>query len=263
MQFIHLLSTSTAGSPLEIWVPSNHTIKPETAHQLAAGVFANLWDNRYEVSFEAYYKTLRHVIDFKDHPRVMMNDIIETEIRTGSGRNYGLEFMVRKNTGSLTGWLSYTYSRAFRNIPEINSGQDYPAPHDRPNTINVVLSYAFNERVTVSANWIYSTGQPVTFPEARYLFGFDYIPVYTARNTYRFPDYHRMDVSVDWQLGKLTPHRKWRHALNFSVYNLYGRKNPWTINLKTDPGTSSQYAQKTYLFGVVPSVTYTLSYNTK
>jgi hypothetical protein len=261
MQFIHLLSTSTSGSPLEVWVPSNHTIKPETAHQLAAGVFANLWDNRFEFSFETYYKTLRHVIDFKDHPNVMMNDIVETEIRMGSGTNYGFEFMFRKNTGNLTGWLSYTYSRAFRNVPEINGGKDYSAPYDRPNTINVVLSYAFNERLTVSANWVYSTGQPVTFPEARYLFGYDYIPVYTARNTYRFPDYHRLDASVDWQLGKWTPHKKWRHALNFSVYNLYGRKNPWTINFKTDLDANSQYAQMTYLFSVVPSVTYTLSYN--
>jgi hypothetical protein len=263
MQFIHLLSTSTAGSPLEIWVPSNYTIKPETAHQWAAGVFANLWENRFEVSFEAYYKALRHVIDFKDHPQVMMNDIVETEIRSGTGANYGFECMIRKNAGSLTGWLSYTYSRAFRNVPGINSGKDYSAPFDRPNTINVVLSHAFSERLSVSANWVYSTGQPVTFPEARYRFGNDYIPVYTARNTYRFPDYHRMDVSVDWQLGKLTPRKKWRHALNFSVYNLYGRKNPWTINLKTDPDTNSQYAQMTYLFGLVPSVTYSLSYNAK
>jgi hypothetical protein len=263
MQFIHLLSTSTSGSPLEVWVPSNNTIKPETAHQWAAGVFMNLWDNRFEMSFEAYYKTLRHVIDFKDHPHVVGNSIIETEIRMGSGTNYGLEFMFRKNTGNLTGWLSYTYSRAFRNVPEINNGKDYSAPYDRPNTINIVLSYVFNDRISVSANWVYSTGQPVTFPEARYAFGNDFIPVYTARNTYRFPDYHRMDVSVDWQLGKLTPDKKWRHALNFSVYNLYGRKNPWTINFKTDLDTNSQYAQMTYLFSIVPSVTYTLSYNIK
>ncbi|MDR3184553.1 MAG: TonB-dependent receptor plug domain-containing protein [Prevotellaceae bacterium] len=263
MQFMHLLSTSTSGSPLEIWVPSNHTIKPETAHQLATGVFANLWDNRFEVSLEAYYKTLRHVLDFKDHPQVMMNSIVETEVREGSGTNYGLEFMLRKNTGNPTGWISYTYSRAFRNVPGINGGKDYSAPFDRPNTINIIASYTLGKRLTLSANWVYSTGQPVTFPEARYLFGKDYVPVYTARNTYRFPDYHRMDVSLDVQLGKLTPHKKWRHALNISVYNLYGRKNPWTINFKTDPADNSQYAQMTYLFGVVPSVTYTLSFNKK
>jgi hypothetical protein len=261
MQFIHLLSTSTSGSPLEVWVPSNYTIKPETAHQLAAGVFVNIWDNRFEVSLETYYKKLRHVIDFKDHPHVVGNNIVETEIRMGTGTNYGLEFMFRKNTGDLTGWLSYTYSRAFRNVSEINNGKDYSAPYDRPNTVNVVLSYALSKRLVVSANWVYSTGQPVTFPEARYAFGNDYIPVYTSRNTYRFPDYHRMDISVDWQLGKLTPDRKWRHALNFSIYNLYGRKNPWTINFKTDFDTNSQYAQMTYLFSVVPSVTYMLSYN--
>jgi hypothetical protein len=262
MQFIHLLSTSTAGSPLEVWVPSNMTIKPESANQLAAGLFTNLFDNLLEVSVETYYKWLQDVMDFKDHPDIMGNDIVETEIRTGSGRNYGFECMIRKNDGDLSGWVSYTYSRSFRNIPEINRGNDYQSPFDRPHTVNVVLSYAFSKRLTASINWVYSTGKPVTFPEARYLLGEDYIPIYTARNTYRFPDFHRMDASVEWLLGKLAPNKKWRHSLNFSVYNLYGRKNPWIINFRPDEH-DNQYAQMTYLFGIVPSVTYTFNLNTK
>jgi hypothetical protein len=262
LQFIHLLSTSTSGSPLEVWIPSNLTIKPESSNQFAAGLFTNLFDDKYEVSLEAYYKTLDHVIDFKDHPDVLGNDVVETEIRTGTGRGYGIELMVRKNTGKFTGWVSYTYSRAFRTIPEINKGKDYSAPFDRPNNLNVVLSYTFNERLTASVNWVYSTGQPVTFPEARYIFEDDVIPVYTSRNTYRFPDYHRMDVSLNWQLGKLVPGKKWKQELSFSIYNLYGRKNPWTINFNTDVD-GSQYAEMTYLFSVVPSVTYTISFNTR
>ncbi|MDR3235944.1 MAG: TonB-dependent receptor [Prevotellaceae bacterium] len=262
MQFIHLLSTSTAGSPLEVWVPSNMTIKPESANQFAAGVFTNLFDNLLEVSVETYYKMLQDVMDFKDHPKIMGNTIVETEIRTGTGRNYGLEFMVRKNSGDISGWVSYTYSRSFVNIAEINRGKDYQSPFDRPHTLNVILSYAFSKRLTASVNWVYSSGKPVTFPEARYLFGEDYIPIYTDRNTYRFPDFHRMDASVDWRLGKLNTNKKWRHSLNFSVYNLYGRKNPWIINFRPDEN-DDQYARMTYLFGVVPSVTYTFNLNTK
>ncbi len=258
-QFLHLLSMSTAGSPLDVWVPSNITIKPETADQFALGVFANFMDNLLEASAEIYYRKLGDVLDFRDHAKVMGNNIIESEVRSGAGENYGLELMLRKNEGQLTGWISYTWSRAFRTIPTINSGNPYSSPYDRPNNINIVLSYAFTPRLSASLNWVYVTGQPVTFPESRYLFGNDYIPVYTARNTYRFPDYHRLDASLDLRLGQEYPGKRWHHALNFSVYNLYGRKNPWTINFKTDDN-AVQYAEMTYLFGIVPSITYTVKF---
>ena len=261
LQFLHLLTMSTAGSPLDIWVPSNLGIKPEMARQAAAGVFANFFDNALETSVEIYYKWLDNVIDFKDHPEVLMHDVVETEIRTGSGQNYGIELMGRKNNGAFTGWLSYTWSRAFRTIPEINGGQPYSSPFDRPHNINVVLSCECSKRLTASLNWIYATGQPVTFPEAYFQFGNDRIPVYTQRNTYRFPDYHRMDVSLTIRLGRLAPNRKWKHELAVSVYNIYGRKNPWTISFRTEDDGVSQYARMTYLFGVVPSVTYNIAFN--
>ncbi|MDR0694996.1 MAG: TonB-dependent receptor [Prevotellaceae bacterium] len=258
-QYVHLLTMSTAGSPLDIWVPSNLSIKPETAQQAAAGVFANFFDNTLETSLEVYYKKLNHVIDFKDHPQVLANDVVETEIRTGSGKNYGIELMVRKNKGKIHGWVSYTWSRAFRTIDGINEGSPYSAPYDKPHSINIVLSYDISKRLSASLNWIYATGQPVTFPEAYYEFGANRIPVYTQRNTYRFPDYHRMDASLTIQLGKLRPHKKWTHELNISVYNLYGKKNPWIISFRTDTD-GSQYAQMTYLFGIVPSVSYNIKF---
>ncbi len=259
-QFLHLLSMSTAGSPLDVWVPSNLSIKPETADQYAVGIFTNFMDNLLETSLEVYYKRLTDLIDFKDHAQVIENKVVEKELRTGTGENYGIECMLRKNTGDLTGWISYTWSRAFRTVPGINNGQRYASPYDRPHNLNIVLSYTFTPRLSASVNWIYVTGQPVTFPEARYMFDNDYIPVYTARNTYRMPDYHRLDASLDLRLGKDYPGKKWRHALNISVYNLYGRKNPWTINFQTDDA-GAQYAEMTYLFSIVPSVTYTVSFN--
>ena len=259
-QYVHLLTMSTAGSPLDIWVPSNLSIKPEAAQQAAFGVFANFFDNRLETSLEAYYKKLDHVIDFKDHPQVLANDVVETEIRTGSGENYGVELMVRKNKGKIHGWVSYTWSRAFRTIDGINDGKPYSAPYDKPHNVNIVLSYDISRRLSASLNWIYATGQPVTFPEAYYTFGADRIPVYTQRNTYRFPDYHRMDASLTIQLGKLLPRKKWHHELNISLYNLYNRKNPWIISFRTDETDGSQYAQMTYLFGIVPSITYNIKW---
>ncbi|MDR1405586.1 MAG: TonB-dependent receptor [Prevotellaceae bacterium] len=259
-QYLHLLTMSTAGSPLDIWVPSNLSIKPETAQQTAAGVFANFFDNRLETSLEVYYKKLDHVIDFKDHPQVLANDIVETEIRTGSGRNYGVELMVRKNRGTFHGWISYTWSRAFRTIAGINDGQPYSAPYDKPHNMNIVLSCDISRRLSASVNWVYATGQPVTFPEAYFEFGADRVPVYTQRNTYRFPDYHRMDASLTIQLGKLALHKKWQQELNISIYNLYGRKNPWLISFRTDETDSSQYAQMTYLFSLVPSVSYNIRF---
>ena len=260
LQFLHLLSMSTSGSPLDVWVPSNPTIKSQVSQQFAAGIFSNFFDNVLETSFEVYYKKLDNVIDFKDHPQVLGNNIIETEIRTGTGKSYGVELMLRKNIGKLTGWLSYTYARSFRTIAAINNGKAYSAPYDRPNNINIVLSYNFNRRIATSINWVYATGQPVTFPEARYQFGSNFIPVFTARNTYRMPDYHRMDASLTLQLGDLSKKKKWQHELNISVYNLYWRKNPWTINFRSD-SYSNQYAEMTYLFGIVPSITYNILFN--
>jgi hypothetical protein len=259
-QYVHLLTMSTAGSPLDIWVPSNLTIRPETAQQTAAGVFANFFDNALETSLEVYYKKMNQVIDFKDHPQVLGNDVVETEIRTGSGENYGVELMVRKNKGKMHGWVSYTWSRAFRTIGSINDGKPYSAPYDKPHNINVVLSYDISRRLSASLNWIYATGQPVTFPEAYYEFVGERIPVYTQRNTYRFPGYHRMDASLAIQLGKLRPQKKWKHELNISLYNLYNRKNPWLISFRTDGTDGSQYARMTYLFGIVPSISYNVQF---
>lgn len=257
-QFLHLLSTSTAGSPLDVWMPVNPNIKPQTSDQFAAGVFRNFKDNAFETSIEAYYKNFGNVIDFKDHPNVFGNDVIEPELRKGKGKSYGVELMVRKNEGKLTGWVSYTWSRALRTVDGINNNEQYSAPFDKPNNINIVVNYALSKRVSLGVTWVYSSGQPVTFPEGRYQFGNDYIPIYSGRNKYRMPDYHRMDASLNIDLNK-NKNKRWKSELNISVYNLYGRKNPWMINFRTDDN-GSQYAQMTYLFSIIPSVTYNFKF---
>ncbi|MFY9364223.1 MAG: TonB-dependent receptor [Bacteroidales bacterium] len=256
-QYVHLLSFSSAGSPLEIWIPSGPSIAPQTSHQVSAGVFATFFDSRYEVSAEAFYKNLDNVLDFKEHPNLLLYDKIETELRFGKGKGYGLEFLIKKNEGKYNGWVSYTWSRSFRTIPGVNEGKTYRAPTDRPHNINVVLFYDITKRLQVSVNWIYATGQPLTLPEGRYWFFNELVPVYTERNAYRMPDYHRMDAAVTFRLDK--PGKRLKHAIHVSVYNLYGRKNSWAVNYRMRP-TGEQYLEMTYLFSVVPSVSWNFSF---
>jgi hypothetical protein len=257
LQYVHLLSFSSAGSPLEIWVPSGPSVSPQSSHQVSAGVFANLFRKDYEASVEVFYKHLDNVLDFKEHPNLLLYDKIETELRFGKGKSYGIEFLLKRNTGALSGWVSYTWSRSFRTIPGVNNGMRYRSPSDRPHNINIVVFYDISSRLQASLNRIYATGKPITLPEGRYWFFNELIPVYNERNSYRMADYHRMDASLTIRLGK--PRRRWKHSINVSVYNLYGRKNPWAINYRMKP-SGEQYLEMTYLFSVVPSITWNFSF---
>lgn len=257
LQYVHLLSFSSAGSPLEIWIPSAPSISPQSSHQLSAGIFTNLFRKDYEASVEVFYKHLDNVLDFKEHPNLLLYDKIETELRFGKGKSYGIEFLLKRNTGVLSGWVSYTWSRSFRTISGVNNDMRYRSPSDRPHNINIVLFYDISSRLQASLNWIYATGKPITLPEGRYWFFNEFIPVYTERNSYRMTDYHRMDASLTIRLGK--PERRWKHSINISVYNLYGRKNPWAINYRMTT-SGEQYLEMTYLFSVVPSITWNFSF---
>lgn len=257
LQYVHLLSFSSAGSPLEIWVPTSPSIKPQSSQQFSIGAFTNVIDHKFEFSVEGFYKYLDNVLDFKEHPDLMLYDQIETELRFGTGYSYGAEVLARKVEGKITGWVSYTYSRSFRTIDGVNDGATYRAPSDRPHNVNFVGFYDINKRLSASINWVYATGQPLTIAEGRYWFFNELIPVYTARNAYRMPDYHRMDVSLTIRLGKLD--RRFQNSLNVSVYNAYGRKNAWAINYRLRP-TGQQYLEMTYLFSVVPSVTWNFTF---
>jgi hypothetical protein len=242
-----------------VWIPSNPVIKPQAAHQYAVGYFCGINKNKLQASVELFYKDLKHVIDFKDHPNLLLYDQVETEIRFGTGYAYGAELMIKKEEGDLSGWISYTWLRSFRNIQGVNDNKTYPAPSDRPHNVSVVLNYQFPffRRLEASVNWIYNTGQPFVMPEGRSFFYGEFIPVYSARNAYRMPDYHRMDASLIFQLGRAN--KKFANELNLSVYNVYGRKNPWMINYRMNR-QGVQYAEMTYLFSVVPSITWNFSF---
>lgn len=259
-QYIQQASNSTAGSPLDVWFPASPNIKPQIADQFALGYFRNFGNGVYQTSVEAYYKDMQNTIDFADHAELLLNKYMEGEVRIGKSKAYGVEFLVKKTEGRLTGWLGYTWSRAERTIPGINNGETYLAPYDKPHDINTVLNYEISERVSLSANWLYATGQPVTLPVQRYELNGTIIPLYSERNGARYDDYHRLDLSLTLRTRNKR-NRPWSGEWVFSAYNVYNRKNTWVLNFKQDGDNPREtYAEKTYLFPIIPSVTYNFKF---
>ena len=259
VQFMQLANNSASGSPLDVWFPASPNIKPQTVDMFSAGYFRNFSNNMYETSVELYYKKHDNVIDFAEHADLMLNKHLEGEVRTGTGEAYGAEFMVRKNKGDLTGFVNYTLSRAERTIPEINNGKAYLSPYDKTHSLNVVANYEFSKKISVSAIWIYATGNPTTYPSGRFEINGEYFPIYSGRNEYRRPDYHRLDLSFTY-IPKPDTKKRWRGEWNVSLYNAYGKKNPWMITYDQNEDSGIPYAEMVYLFGVVPSITYNFKF---
>ncbi len=259
-QYIQLASNSTSGAPFDIWFPASPNVKPQISDQFALGYFRNFYKNRLEASLELYYKNMQNTIDFKDHAELLLNKQLEGELRFGKSWAYGAEFFVKVQMDKWSGWISYTLSRSERKIVGINNDNTYLSPHDKLHNISIVLNYDVSKRVNIGANWVYASGAPVTFPTGRFVYGNTVVPVYSDRNTYRMPAYHRLDLSLTWK-GKEKPGRKWHGEWNFSVYNAYARKNAWMISFKQDETNPNvTIAEKTYLFTLIPSVSYNFNF---
>lgn len=267
VQNTHLISAGTAPVPFNTWNPSNYYLKPQVADQVAAGYFRNFKNNQYEFSVEAYYKDITNVTDFADNAQIFFNEDLSTEYRQGDAWAYGLEFLLNKNEGKLTGTASYTLSKTMRKIEGVNLGNEFPANHDRRNVFNVQAAYDLNDKWVFGGAFTYSTGRPLTLPAGKYEYG-DYNPdVFTERNGYRLPAFHRFDLSVTLNPRK-NASRKWKGQWVFSVYNVYNRQNPFTIYTRTKQdedgnilgdGTEKE-ARLIYLFPVLPSVTYNFKF---
>jgi hypothetical protein len=218
-------------------------------------------------SAELFHKKMTNQIEYESHPETLLNPAMEGELRFGVGRAYGLELMLKKDEGRLRGWVGYTWSRAKRQFDDINDGKTFNAFFDRPHQLNLTTSYDASLRWNIGINWIYSTGSPYTAPIAFYSFNGQEVPVYGEKNNKRLPDYHRMDLSATWKLNR-NPEKKYQHNLTFSVFNLYGRKNPLFINYNKTETPEGEFripsnlinAQREtsqyYLFSVIPSVSY-------
>lgn len=254
-QHVQIASNASAGLPTDMWFPVSPNVAPQVSDQVALGYFRNFLDNEVESSFEVYYKVMDNQIDFRDNAELMFNEYMEGELRIGEAKSYGVELMLAKETGRLSGRASYTLSKALRRIEEINNYEWYNANYDKPHSFNIMLSYQLWPRVNIGAAWIYTTGAPTTLPTSKWEYYGVIMPGYSERNGYRLPDYHRLDVSTTIRLSK--ERRKTLHELNISVFNAYNRKNPFTIYFEPEsPGSSNMQAYQLSMFGIVPSITW-------
>lgn len=259
-QYLQLAQNTNAGTPLDIWFSASNNVKPQICDQFSLGYFRNFLDNKIEGSIEVFYKDMKNTIDFREFSNTYLNKKMEGELRYGVSYSYGAELLLRYNLKKLSGWVGYTYSRSFRKIKDINNGEKYNAPYDKPHDISIVANYEFNQRWTFAANWVYSTGNPVTYPVGKAIIAGQSIPIYTGRNQYRMPAYHRLDVSATLHNRK-KPNKKIESNWNFSIYNAYYRKNVWAIHFRQDEDNPNQVkAYMTYLFPIIPSVTFTLQF---
>ena len=256
IQYLHQVSNSTSSSPTDIWVPSSNNVNPQIADQIAAGYYHNLKDNMYALSGEIYYKFLQNQIDYKNGANSFLNDEVEGEFVYGKGRAYGLEIQLRKTKGRFTGWISYTLSRSLRTFDQIDGGKEFSARQDRIHDIAVVAMFKINKSLAASATWIYYTGDAVTFPSGGYSVNNTFIPLYTERNGYRMPDYHRLDLGLTWYHKEK---KRFESNMNFSVYNAYGRENAFSITFEPedpDAPNGPQKAVQTTLFKLIPAITW-------
>lgn len=259
-QFQHLLTSSTIGLPTDIWLPSDSYFKPQYADQFAAGVYKTIANEMYETSLEGYYRQSYNIIDFKDNADLFLNNKIETQVLTGRGKGYGLELLLKKNKGKGKGWISYTWSKALRQINGINNGMWYPPAYDHRHNLSLVYNYTINTRWSVAANWVYRSGGHTTMPVGSYIFNGYRFLYYGNRNSYTLPAYHRFDVTVTWQ-EKPRPARKWQGEWALSVYNVYNRQNVFAMYTSQDPyNYAYTKAWKVYLTGILPTVTYNFKF---
>ena len=265
-QYIHKVSNTTIMSPTDTWKLSDTNIKPQNGWQLAAGAYYNTPGQVLELSVEGYYKKLNDYLDYRSSARLIMNHHLETDVINTEGYAYGVEFQVKKPSGKLNGWASYTYSRTFlrQNDPRIarpvNGGDWYPTEYDKPHDFKLVGNYKFTRRYSVSFNMDYSTGRPTTIPAGQYYDrGLQSMQVYyTDRNSYRVPDYFRLDLAFNIEpshhLTLLT-----HSSISFGVYNLTGRKNVYSIYYVSENGSVQGY--KMSIFGApIPFITYNIKF---
>lgn len=259
-QYLHMLSNTAAISPTDVWKLSDTHIRPQFGQQLSLGYYRNLWQGKIETSVEVYARKFDHYLDYRSGAQLIMNHNIEREVINTEGRSYGVELMIKKTTGKLNGWLSYTYSRSLIRqqdplVPEqINDGNWYPTNFDKPHDITLVGNYRFTHRYSFSMNFTYSTGRPITLPIAKYYYDGSQRVLYSERNEYRIPDYYRLDIGLNVEGNhkvKKLLHSSW----SFSVYNLLGRKNPYSVYFASRDGNIQGY--KLSIFGrAIPTITY-------
>ena len=263
-QYLHKLSTNTTQSPTDTWKLADLNIKPTYGQQISLGIFKNFNDLPYEISLESYYKKSSNFLDYKIGAELILNDHIETEVIQGEGKAYGIELLIKKTSGRLNGWIGYTYSRTLvkldsQHVEEVvNNGKYFPSNFDKPHDLSAILNYKFTKRYSLSTNFIYQTGRPITYPIGSYEYGGAQYTLYSDRNKFRIPDYYRLDIGMNIEGNhklKKQAHSFW----NISIYNVLGRNNPYSIYFVTEDGKIKGY--KTSIFAIpIPTITYNFKF---
>lgn len=257
-QNLHMMSNSTGGSPTDQWIGNSYNIKPEIADQVSVGFSKLLANNKYELSTEAYYKTMKNQIDYRDGVDINTVPDIESELLYGKGRAYGLEILLKKKTGKLTGWVGYTLSKTQRQINGINNGQWYNAKQDRTHDLSIVGVYELTKRWTLSGTFVYTTGNAVTFPTGKYILNGMTIYQYGNRNADRMPATHRLDISATYERQSK---KRLQGSWSFGLYNAYGRQNPFSMTFRENKDNPQKIdAVQTSLFRWIPSITYNFKF---
>ncbi len=251
-QYIHMISNTTSISPTDTWKLSDQYISPQRSDQFSLGLYHTMGRKAIETSLEAYYKNLSNVLDYKGGATLLMNEHLETDVIRADGKAYGIEFMIKKQAGTLTGWLSYTYSRTFLkvngqyDIEKVNGGKYFPADYDKPNDLKIVLNSKFSRRFNMTCNFVYNTGRPVTYPVAFYWYDDMHQVFFSDRNEYRIPDYSRLDLAATFN-GNLKAVKLNHSSITFTIYNVLGRDNPYSVFFRTEDGVIRGY--KMSIFG--------------
>jgi hypothetical protein len=264
-QFLHFITNTTAVTPVDIWQPSGYYFKPQRADQISIGYFEDLREKKYGFSTEVFYKGVKNVLDFKDGAQLILNKHLETDLLQGKGWSYGVETSFSKNIGRVTGTLNYTYSRSFRQITgptaseSVNGGNAYPSNFDQPHIVNFSWKYNLSRRYYFTGNWTYHTGRPVTIPLSAFPIENMTVAYFSGRNQYRIPDYHRLDVALVFE-GNHKRKKRGEGTWVISVYNVYGRKNPYSIFFKSDGSGIPQPYQLSILGSALPSISYNVKF---
>lgn len=265
-QYIHLVSNTASPTPLDVWAPSDNFIKPQLLDQVALGYFRNFHNDDYTLETEIYYKKVKNRIDYIDGADLIANKAIEQVILNGRSRSYGLEVLLRKNSGKLNGWISYTLSHSEQQTPGrtaletgINNGKWYSTGYDKTHNLAVTASYKLTEKWSFGSTFALQSGQPVTYPNGQYEYGGVIVPSYGARNEDRLPAYHHLDVSATY-IPKPDKKKGWQGEWVFSIYNLYNRMNSASMTFRQNEDTGRNEAVRLSIFGFIPSVTYNFKF---
>ena len=268
-QYIHLISNTTASTPVDVWTPSTNNIKPQLADQVALGYFRNFMRNTYEMSVEAYYKKMQNLVDYIDGADLLLNEFLEGDLLEGKGRAYGTEILVKKNKGKVNGWLSYTLSRTERLVEGINADRWYPSRFDQTHSLSLTAFYELNDRWSLGGTFAFNSGTPITFATSRFEQQGYVVPHngLDVRNNVRIPSYHRLDLSATLKGRKKKEGDRWVGDWVFSVYNVYNRRNPFSIYFRqnadrvlTDQPASTEAIQLSVIGSFIPSISYNFKF---